>query len=199
MLGLCGEAKIFLFPTTYVQGPAALSGMILGGITQVLSVLLGTVLLRIQISYRKAPVHDFIRTGSWVLPSINSQHQHEFPTFTACLNSFGFPGFDLAREDCMLWDGVLASKVSSRIIWDCIRPEAVWCLWRQLWSPDLATRYAHLNWLVCHGRLNTLDRLASFGMVVPIHCFLCADGLETSLSIFSFPACTPVSFCKICS
>lgn len=48
------------------------------------------------------------------------------------------------------------------------------CIWHKL----RIVRYAHVQWLSCHGRLNTLARLASFGINLMQDCTICVGGME---------------------
>lgn len=93
--------------------------------------------------------------------------------------TFGFPPLSLDGRDSISWDG--SDKVTTRIIWDSIRQSRPAVSWHSsVWFPGHVPRFAHHSWLLCHGRLNTLSRLHSFGMNVQTHCYLCAGGIESA-------------------
>lgn len=57
--------------------------------------------------------------------------------------------------------------------------------WHQaVWHKLKVNRYAHHQWLLSHGRLNTLARLARFGIELDQQCFLCIGGRETDNHLF---------------
>ncbi|KAK1373088.1 hypothetical protein POM88_029281 [Heracleum sosnowskyi] len=65
-------------------------------------------------------------------------------------------------------------------IWNSIRFKLPKVPWHQfVWHKLNITRYAHCEWLACHGRLSTFHRLALFGIDIMPHYLLCAGGIET--------------------
>lgn len=77
------------------------------------------------------------------------------------------------------------NRLKTRNILDSIRHRQPQIDWHYtVWHRLNINRYAHLQWLSCLGRLNTLQRLASFGMDVIDHCYLCVGGREDTNHLF---------------
>lgn len=84
-----------------------------------------------------------------------------------------------------MWQGTLLTQLKIWHIWDTIRFRRQEASWHHLvWHKLKILRYAHHQCLVCLGRISTLDRLASFGLQVKNHCYLCVGGLETVNHLF---------------
>lgn len=132
-----------------------------------------------------ATVHDIIDTGQWVLPRPNLNHHHVSPGLLTWLNTFDFPNFNLENEDSILWDNQLGKNVSTGTIWGSIRSSGAPAPWHgAVWFKGHIPRYAFLNWLLCHDRVATLKRLASFGIPLATHCSLCVGGEESAQHLF---------------
>lgn len=130
-------------------------------------------------------VHSLISTGSWHLPRPFHRIHHIHPGFQHWLQNFDFPNFDLSSADVILWDGIPLHKVKARNIWNSIRSSSPQVVWHKfVWHRFRIIRYAHLEWILCHGRLPTLHRLASFGLDVLQLCHLCVGGIETDSHLF---------------
>ncbi|XP_074363514.1 uncharacterized protein LOC141704084 [Apium graveolens] len=125
-----------------------------------------------------------IRNGTWTLPTANSRHHHLDPLLLSWLANFDFPTLH-AEPDLLLWNGIDARKTKTWQIWDAIRFRAEKVSWFQgIWHRLRVNRYAHLQWIACHGRLHTLSRLHRFGLADSQQCFLCICGRETESHIF---------------
>lgn len=134
-------------------------------------------------SNAQATVNDFIHSGTWSLPRINTHQHHTSRVLRSWMATFTFPNFNLDQQDSWLWNG--SSKVSTWFIWDSIRAvgnEVTW--YNAVWIKNGINRYVYHNWLLCHGRLYTLMRLHAFGITSSIHCYLCAGGLEDDVHLF---------------
>ncbi|KAK1355690.1 hypothetical protein POM88_048946 [Heracleum sosnowskyi] len=110
---------------------------------------------------------------------------HVQQNFLAWLENFDFPGFNLQLPDVILWNGTPLHKLKAWHIWDSIRfkmPTVPWS--KYVWHKLAITRYAHHQWVLCWDRLPTLQRLASFGITVLQHCFLCVGGTESTAHLF---------------
>lgn len=46
------------------------------------------------------------------------------------------------------------------------------------------TSMIYPSWLLCHGRVNTLDRLARFGIVTTVSCCFCVGNMESCQHLF---------------
>ncbi|XP_074326633.1 uncharacterized protein LOC141664575 [Apium graveolens] len=91
-----------------------------------------------------------------------------------------FPEVHLDREDKILWAGVDVTKVTNWDIWNSLRNKEHEVSWAPaVWSKLVIYRYAHHQWVACHGRLPTLARLARFGITSTQLCYLCIGGTET--------------------
>lgn len=131
-------------------------------------------------STHSAVVHDLIAAGAWILPCHNSRHRHVSPVLTNWLANFNAPLFDLGKPDVIIQDGRPICKMKIWHMWDTIRYKMPTVSWHKgVWHRLAVARYAHHLWLVCHGRINTLQRLASFGMGVLDLCYLCVGGRES--------------------
>lgn len=87
----------------------------------------------------------------------------------------------------ILWDGVDTRKVKTWHIWESIRHRSQQVGWfHAVWHQLKIERYAHHQWILSHGRLNTLNRLARFGIVLDQQCFLCVGGRETDTHLFLY-------------
>lgn len=131
-------------------------------------------------STHDAVVNDLIASGVWLLPRPNSRLHHVSPAFVSWLADFNSPSFDLNKPDVIIWDGRPVSKIKIWYIWDSIRHKVPTVSWyKGVWHRLAIPRYAHHLWLVCHGRINTLKCLASFGLEVLDCCYLCVGGHES--------------------
>ncbi|XP_074342521.1 uncharacterized protein LOC141680108 [Apium graveolens] len=87
--------------------------------------------------------------------------------------------------DLLLWNGIDAAKAKTWDIWDSIHFKAEMVPWHTgVWHKLRVNRYAHHQWISCHGRLHTLARLHRFGLVESQQCFLCICARETDSHIF---------------
>lgn len=126
-----------------------------------------------------ATVNNIISTGTWQLPNPNDRHHHVHANLLHWINYFDFPHFDLSKVDRILWAGIKLHKVRTWHIWEEIRFKLPKIHWHgYVWHKLRITRYAHHEWIVCHGRLHTMNRLASFGLDIMQNCFMCIRGQE---------------------
>ena len=133
-------------------------------------------------SHDKVTIHNCISYGSWFLP-IFGLHS----VMNEWRNNFISPAFDLTKEDVVLWNGTAAKKVKSGDIWDSIRASSQPVNWATgVWFKEGVKRHIFTSWLLCHGRLNTADRLLGFGMTVDSNCCFCAGGQESAQHLFLF-------------
>lgn len=129
-------------------------------------------------------VSKIIVSGSWYFPSPNSRHHHLAPVLDHWLKNFDNPVLS-PGEDTLSWDGLDATKVKTWHVWNSIRNRNALVPWSMaIWHKLRISRYAHHQWLVCHGKLSTLSRLYRFGIVQTQQCFLCIGGKETDNHLF---------------
>ncbi|XP_074360896.1 uncharacterized protein LOC141701135 [Apium graveolens] len=135
--------------------------------------------------HRNASLSSIIHNGSWRLPSPNPRYHHLDPLLVHWLQTFDYPTINSNGVDTLLWDGTAATKIRTWHIWNSIRSRGDAVPWfKAVWHRLRVTRYAHHQWLLCHGRLNTLSRLYRFGLVDSQQCFLCISGRETDSHLF---------------
>ncbi|KAL8111937.1 hypothetical protein AgCh_019586 [Apium graveolens] len=85
-----------------------------------------------------------------------------------------------AMVSVLLHSGVDVTKVTNWDIWNSLRNKEHEVSWAPaVWSKLVIYRYAHHQWVACHGRLPTLARLARFGITSTQLCYLCIGGTET--------------------
>lgn len=132
-----------------------------------------------------ASVHSLLTSGSWILPRPSPRLHHIHPLLAHWTEHFDYPTFDLTIPDVLLWDDIPLRKIKARNVWTSIRTHAPQVPWSHLvWNRLRIQRYAHLEWILCHGRLPTFTRLASFGLQVLSSCTLCPGGIETEAHLF---------------
>ncbi|XP_074342091.1 uncharacterized protein LOC141679505 [Apium graveolens] len=125
-----------------------------------------------------------ICNGVWSLPTANTRTHHLDPILVHWLSNFDHPTL-YAGPDVLLWNGIDASKAKTWDIWNSLRFTADLVPWHAgVWHKLRVNRYAHHQWVACHGRLQTLARLHRFGLVTSQQCFLCICGRETTSHIF---------------
>lgn len=132
-----------------------------------------------------ATIHTLISTGNWVLPRPSSRIHHLQSGLTSWLQHFDYPDFDLGTLDQISWNDLPLGKVKAWHIWNSLRiasPQVTW--YGFVWHTFRILRYAHHGWVLYHGRLLTLHRLASFGLDVSPFCHLCVGGIETNSHLF---------------
>ncbi|KAK1372210.1 hypothetical protein POM88_028403 [Heracleum sosnowskyi] len=133
----------------------------------------------------EATINTLTHTGQWILPRPSSRLHHVQHNFLHWLHTFNFPDFNLQATDVILWNGTPLKKLKIWHIWDSIRLKRPPVFWSTLvWHKLAISRYAHHQWILCWNRLPTLHRLASFGLPIPQHCFLCVGGIETASHLF---------------
>ncbi|XP_074341936.1 uncharacterized protein LOC141679333 [Apium graveolens] len=128
---------------------------------------------------------SIIVNDTWRLPRPNPRHHHLEPLLVHWLQTFDFPSVNSGGVDTLLWDGINATKIKTWHIWNSIRSRGDLVPWfKAVWHRLRITRYAHHQWLLCHGRLSTLARLHRFGIVNSQQCYLCIHGRETDSHLF---------------
>ena len=135
-------------------------------------------------STHRATLHSLIYAGNWNIPNLNRSFCND--NIKDLLENFDFPNIDLSEIDIICWDGIKRNKVNTRVIRDSIRTRKDEVPWYEaVWVNKGTNRYIYHNWLLCHGRMNTLDRLCRLEITTDSHCYLCAGGLETSNHLFN--------------
>ncbi|WOH03288.1 hypothetical protein DCAR_0622684 [Daucus carota subsp. sativus] len=75
--------------------------------------------------------------------------------------------------------------VNVRWIWDSIRRRtAVTPWWKAVWFKHGIPRFRTHSWLLCLGRLGTLDRLDNWNITDTTLCYLCVGGVESHNHLF---------------
>lgn len=89
--------------------------------------------------------------------------------------------------DRIKWDGRDARKIKISHVWESLHHRVLRCLGMMQFGIVLKLiGNAHHQWLLCHGRLSTLARLARFCLQVLQQCYLCigATARETDNHLF---------------
>lgn len=127
----------------------------------------------------EARVCDATRNGNWALPDARSEVAE---TLQIVLTTMSPPADDRG-PDRFLWRsgaGNFVTKFSSKATWQFVREAAPVVPWHNLvWFKEGIPRCSFVTWLAALSRLPTKDRLASWGMAVPLLCVLCNSGDET--------------------
>lgn len=132
-----------------------------------------------------ATVNDWIRTGTWILPTPNRSHHHVNATLLRLRSSTIMPAFNLNQTDMITWNGTKLSKLKTWHIWEGIRYKRAEVAWyNHVWHRLYISRFAHYEWLLCLDRLPTLQRLFNMNIVTSKQCYLCVNGEEDSTHLF---------------
>ncbi|XP_074342078.1 uncharacterized protein LOC141679483 [Apium graveolens] len=133
--------------------------------------------------HHSAMLSSVIHLGAWRLPRPNSRHHHLDPLLFHWLEiSITHPLLLMGQILCF---GMASMQSRLRLgILGILSETWVSLCCGLVWHRLRVARYAHHQWLICHGRLNTLSRLHRFGIVDSQQCFLCIGGRETISHLF---------------
>ena len=132
-----------------------------------------------------ARVSDIIVEGSWCLPQPNPNQRRPSERFERWRQDFHYPSVNSGRNDKLLWEGRACPLVNVRWIWDSIRRRtAVTPWWKAVWFKHGIPRFRTHSWLLCLGRLGTLDRLDNWNITDTTLCYLCVGGVESHNHLF---------------
>lgn len=130
-------------------------------------------------------ISKIIDRGMCQLPRPNARLHHRELILEHYLFSFDYPIVHTNGIDTLLWDGLVATKVKTRNIWNSIRNKGDLFSWNQVvWHGLRVNRYAQHQWLSCHDRINTLAKLYRFGISTSQQCFLCIWARKTNNHLF---------------
>lgn len=113
-----------------------------------------------------AKVSDIITNGQWQFPPSSSELQATWDSirFLPCPSS----------QDVCTWKGHQSGEFSIASAWELlcdVRP--VTRIHHLLWFRGHIPRHSFIIWLACRGRLRTMDRLHSVGILTNNTCILC--------------------------
>ncbi|KAL7238210.1 hypothetical protein ACSBR2_004331 [Camellia fascicularis] len=87
--------------------------------------------------------------------------------------------------DTPVWSLTANGTFSIQLAWDCWRDKGPKVSWSKLiWGPPLIPRVSFIAWLAINERLNTSDRLQTFGLVSNPCCPFCQDPEENHSHLF---------------
>lgn len=119
------------------------------------------------------------RNGDWTLPHARSDVAE---TLQIVLTTMSLPTPDRG-SDRFLWRngaGNFVPKFSSKATWHSVRESVDIVPWHKLvWFKEGVPRCSFVTRMAALSRLPTRDRLASWGMVIPLQCVLCSFGLKS--------------------
>lgn len=137
----------------------------------------------LQISL-SASVNAAVIDGEWRLPPARSEVAE---TLQIVLTTMPPPTVQRGN-DVFLWrngQGHFVPKFSSKATWHLTRERAPEVQWMSLvWFKEEIPRCSFVVWMAILCRLPTRDRLASWGMSVPLQCVLCSSGNESHEHLF---------------
>lgn len=87
--------------------------------------------------------------------------------------------------DSVRWMAHPSGIYTAASAWNAIRqrfPVVPW--WKIAWGTNHVPRWSFIFWLAAQFRLNTRDRLRSWGMLVDDSCCLCSSGIESHHHLF---------------
>ena len=124
-----------------------------------------------------ARVSDIIIEGQWNFPwDVSILH--------ATWNSILFQP-NIHTEDHCVWTGHTSGTFTIASAWELLREKRpINNLHHLLWFPGHIPRQSFIMWLACLGRLQTMDRLNSVGIIDNNICILCGHHTETHEHLF---------------
>lgn len=122
-----------------------------------------------------AKVSEIISNGAWNFPNGDTELDDLWPTINF-----------LPRIHCkdeLLWNN--SPKFTIKAVWEAIRARGTAsALHHSFWFKDHIPRHAFIHWLACYGRLQTTDRLVSWGIPTTRSCMLCKELEESHDHLF---------------
>ncbi|KAJ6901054.1 hypothetical protein NC652_026984 [Populus alba x Populus x berolinensis] len=122
-------------------------------------------------------VSDIITNGQWQFPPSSSELQAIWDSirFLPCSSS----------PDICTWKGHPSGEFSIASAWELIRDiRPVTSIHHLLWFRGHIPRHSFILWLACRGRLRTMDRLHSVGIITNNTCILCGNYAESHEHLF---------------
>ncbi|KAJ6989648.1 hypothetical protein NC653_018206 [Populus alba x Populus x berolinensis] len=113
-----------------------------------------------------AQVSTIIQDGQWHFP-------RDVPAIQPTLNSIHFYP-NPSSKDTYTWTGHPSGKFSIASAWELLRARRpINNMHHLLWFAGHIPRHSFILWLACLGRLRTMDRLSSAGIIQNASCILC--------------------------
>lgn len=137
--------------------------------------------LRIRLG---AYVIEATVNGEWSLPAARSDVAETLQTVLSTMT----PPILERGSDKYLWrngEGHFVPKFSTKATWHSIREIAPTVQWYSMvWFKEEIPRCSFITWMAMLSRLPTRDRLASWGLAVPLQCVLCSTEFESHPHLF---------------
>ncbi|KAG7581859.1 Reverse transcriptase zinc-binding domain [Arabidopsis suecica] len=137
---------------------------------------------------RHATVADALRGNDWWISRSRSRHPI-IQLLKECLPSPAVVQVhEEADDDCFLWkvgEKEASCSFSSASTWEHLNPHGEDVDWfKAIWFKGRIPKHAFLAWVTARNRLNTRDRLLSWGLVVPSLCLFCNAHDESRQHLF---------------
>jgi hypothetical protein len=124
-----------------------------------------------------AKVSDIICRGQWHFPIGQ-------PALQGIWDSITFQPCQSLSDNC-IWKGHTSGKFSIVSAWELLRDtRPTTNMHHLLWFKGHIPRQSFILWLACLGRLRTMDRLHSTGIITNNTCILCGLHVETHEHLF---------------
>ncbi|KAJ6974535.1 hypothetical protein NC653_030590 [Populus alba x Populus x berolinensis] len=124
-----------------------------------------------------AKVSAIITNGQWQFLPSSSELQ-------AIWDSIRFLPSSSSPDIC-IWKGHPSGEFSIASAWELIRDvRPVTSIHHLLWFRGHIPRHSFILWLACRGRLRTMDRLHSVGILTNNICILCGNHVESHEHLF---------------
>lgn len=131
-----------------------------------------------------ATVAEATANGVWLLP----RGRHPVARLLRSILTFDPPSPSNTYPAEFLWRNGLddtPGNFSTSKTWAPLHPPPPLVSWHPaVWFKQRIPKHAFISWLVQRGRLNTKDRLRSWGLQVPPECLLCNSAAESLEHIF---------------
>jgi hypothetical protein len=124
-----------------------------------------------------ARVSDIIDNEQWQFPPCSPELQATWDSiwFLPCPSS----------QDVCTWKGHPSGEFSIASAWELLRDvRPVTSIHHLLWFRGHIPRHSFILWLACRGRLRTMDRLHSVGILTNSTCILCGINMESHEHLF---------------
>ena len=132
-----------------------------------------------------ATLSEIVAGATWVLPTPNPHQRRPSARFDSWVADFDYPPVFPSRMDTALWNGKPKPLVSIKWIWESIRSHDDIVPWfHAVWFKHGIPRFRTHSWLLCLGRLGTLDRLDHWHITTTTTCYLCVGGAENHDHLF---------------
>ncbi|XP_056842998.1 uncharacterized protein LOC130495600 [Raphanus sativus] len=143
----------------------------------------GKIYFNVKELMKEALVADAISASNWALPNPRSEQE---VTLHSYLTTISLP-LPIDVSDVFEWRAAdfPLNEFNSRATWEVLRPRQPIQDWHDVvWFKGALPKHAFTMWVANYDRLPTRARLASWNLLVPATCPLCASHAETRDHLF---------------